>query len=195
VDFRLFAPAELQPTQTTIFDHGVDDTTVEVTAEGGDQAENVTIATGQPQPEVTVTFSMGDKSATFTDSDLDLSSLGDMPLRVTPRLFETALMASALSATGEGGEILHHGGSRYVVWKVDTEALAVTALRVKPYDASMETHEFNAYGASFVDMRILDREQMPWVIVADTVYNLVNPTEAVDEVAAPVKPTARRKAA
>lgn len=195
VDFRCFAPAELQPKQTTIFEQGVEDTTVEVKAEGGDLAVDVAIATGQPEPKLEVTLSMGEKATTFTDSDLDLTNLGEMPLRVTPRLFETALMASDLSSSGEGGEILHHGGSRYVVWKVDAESLAVNALRVKPYDAAMETKEFNAYGASFIGMRILNREMMPWVIVADTVYNLVNPEEPAEEVPAQVKPTARRKAA
>lgn len=172
VDYRLFAPAELQPTQATIFEHGADDTAVEVKAQDGDQAESVGIAAGQPEPKLEAT----------SPNPLEI---GEVDLRVTPKLFETAIASKELTMAGVGGTIFRHGGSHFVVWKSNESERMAHALRVKVADTYKgEIRDYSAYGESFIGMRVFDTEELPWVIVSDNIYKLVDPASVELEKAA-----------
>lgn len=173
VDVRPATKQELRDryVQTTIFDHGA----------------------GESEPEEEPSSATDDATG-INESPLDLNDLGEVPLRVSARMFQDAVMSPELSAVGVG-MILRYGGSQYVVWKVDTQKLLVQALRVKLADGHEgERLQYSAYGKSYVGMEIIDCEGVAYVIVADTIYNVLeSEIPAEEEVDKPSSSSSRSR--
>ena len=193
VDVRAATKQELRDryVQTTIYDHGAD------MERGASDAGEESKETGGEEPaEAPAPLAIEAKVVEVEVVDEDYVEDESVPveheaivipevaLRVSERLLGAA-MGPTLTESGTDGTLLRHAGFQYIVTGNNRKAGTATALRVKAKDTYKGvTSEYNPFADSVVGQVVQDVEQVQYVIVSDTIYQVcslieVEPSTAV----------------